>query len=640
MNGPQQSSWTTLNSEELYQINSWGDGYFGINAKGELVVQPNGYANGVEISIMEVVEEIKTQELELPVVIRFHDILRSRVQNLNTIFKDTMDRLSYRGAYKGVYPIKVNQMREVVEEILDAGSPFAFGLEAGSKAELLSVLAYNTHPESLTILNGYKDETYMRLAMLGRKLNRKSIVVIEQFHELPLLVRISQEMNVVPIIGLRIKMSAKSVGKWEKSSGERAKFGLTSSELLQALTFLNTTNMTQQVKLLHFHIGSQVPDVRVFKNAIAEAGRVYTELYKMGLPLEYLDVGGGLGVDYDGSRSVCDSSRNYSIEEYVHDIVESLMRICDVTSVPHPHIVTESGRAITAHHSCVITNVFDQIDPATTSIDTNTVENESAIVTQMRDLLNDEHKEAQALFNDAEQLKRQLFHAFTLGVISLTERAKAETLYWKVCKKIERSLNRFEEIPDGLEKLTERLSSQYLCNFSVFQSTADAWAIGQVLPITPIHRLNEEPTHWASLVDITCDSDGKIDQFVTSEGPTPILPLHELKPDEQYYLGIFLTGAYQDVMGDMHNLFGRINEVHVYSYDDDPKDFYVEEIIKGFSARDVLSQMQYTPQMMATLMKRHIDREIAQGKLNPREGIKLIDFYDKCLDSYTYLQMN
>ena len=636
----QNSPWTTAQSEELYQINSWGDGYFGINEKGQLVVQPDGYASGVEISILEVIEEIKTHQLDLPVVIRFHDILRSRVQNLNTIFRDTMTRLNYQGLYKGVYPIKVNQMREVVEEILDAGQPFAFGLEAGSKAELLSVLAYNTHPESLTVLNGYKDETYMKLAMLGRKLNRQSIVVIEQFHELPLLVRIAKEMNVQPLIGLRMKMVAKSVGKWEKSSGERAKFGLTSSELMRALMYLKEHEMTEQVKLVHFHIGSQVPDVRVFKNAIAEAGRIYTELYKMGLPLEYLDVGGGLGVDYDGSRSVCDSSRNYSIEEYVHDIVESIMRICDSASVPHPNLVTESGRAITAHHSCIITNVFDEIDPATTIIDTSAMENESSIVTQMRDLLENDRKDPQALFNDAEQLKRQLFHAFTLGVVSLTERAKTETLYWKVCKKIEQRISILEELPDGLEKITERLSSQYLCNFSVFQSTADAWAIGQVLPVTPIHRLHEQPTRLASIVDITCDSDGKIDQFVTNDGPTSMLPLHALREDEDYYLGIFLTGAYQDVMGDMHNLFGRINEVHVYSYDDDPKDFYIEEIIRGFSAHDVLSQMQYTPQMMATLMKRHIDQEIAQGNLNPREGIKLIDFYDTCLESYTYLHFD
>ena len=632
------TEWTIDAAAQKYQIESWGDGYFGINQNGHLVVQPDGVNNGVEISILEVIEEIKSHKLDLPVVIRFHDILRSRVQNLNTIFQKTITRLNYNGNYRGVYPIKVNQMREVVEEIVDAGQPFSFGLEAGSKTELMSVLAYNTNPDSLTILNGYKDEDYMRLAMLGRKLNRQIIVVIEQFHELPLLVRIAKEMNVSPLIGLRMKMTSKSIGKWEKSSGDRAKFGLTASDLIRVIEYLRTENMLEQVKLLHFHIGSQVPDIRAFKNAISEAGRIFTELVKLGTPLDYLDLGGGLGVDYDGSRSVCDSSRNYSIQEYVHDIVDSIKRICDRAGIGHPHLVTESGRALTAHHSCVITNVFDEIDNTTLGVDTTELLGESLLLQQMRSLLSDQRKDAQALFNDAEQIKRELFPAFTLGVVSLEEKAKIETLYWKVCEKIRGMIQDIDEIPDGLDKLSERLSAQYLCNFSVFQSTADAWAIQQVLPVCPIHRLHEEPSKLASLVDITCDSDGKIDQFVTEDGISNSLPVHPLIDGEPYYIGIFLTGAYQDVMGDMHNLFGRINEVHVYSYDDDPKDFYIEEIIKGFSSKEVLSQMQYTPQIMATLIKRTIDQEISQGRILPREGIKLIDFYDACLDDYTYLK--
>ncbi len=635
-----ESTWTKEDALERYQIDSWGDGYFGINQQGHLVVQPDGVQNGVEISILEVIEEIKTQNLDLPVVIRFHDILRSRVQNLNSIFQETIARLNYQGQYRGVYPIKVNQMREVVEEIVDAGQAYAFGLEAGSKPELMSVLAYNTNPEALTILNGYKDEDYMRLAMLGRKLNRQIIVVIEQFHELPLLVKIAKEMNVKPLIGLRMKMTSKSLGKWEKSSGDRAKFGLTASDLVRVVQYLNKEDMLEQVKLLHFHIGSQVPDIRAFKNALAEAGRIFTELSKMGTNLEYLDLGGGLGVDYDGSRSVCDSSRNYSIEEYVHDIVDSVKRICDNAGIAHPSLVTESGRAITAHHSCVITHVFDEIDNSNAGIDTTEKEGESLLLQQMRSLLSDPHKDAQALWNDAEQLKRELFHAFTLGVVSLEEKAKVETLYWQVCHKINGRLKEVEDIPDGLEKLQERLSSQYLCNFSVFQSTADAWAIGQLLPVCPIHRLDEEPTKMASLVDITCDSDGQISQFVTEDGISNILPVHPLQEDQPYYIGIFLTGAYQDVMGDMHNLFGRTNEVHVYSYDDDPKDFYIEEIIRGFPAKEVLTQMQYTPQMMSTLIKRTIDQAIAEGNIVPREGIRLIDFYDGCLDSYTYLRFD
>ena len=634
------TEWNIDAAEAMYQIANWGDGYFGINSKGHLIVQPNGIKDGVEISILEVIEELKSQNINLPVVIRFHDILRSRVQNLNNIFQETIERLDYNGQYRGVYPIKVNQMREVVEEIVDAGQPFSFGLEAGSKAELMSVLAYNSNPEALTILNGYKDEDYIRLAMLGHKLNRQIIVVVEQFHELPLLIRIAKEMNVQPSIGLRMKMTSKSIGKWERSSGDRAKFGLTASDLIRVVQLLNCENMLSQVKLLHFHIGSQVPDIRAFKNAIEEAGRIFTELTKMGATLEYLDLGGGLGIDYDGSRSTCDSSRNYSIQEYVHDIVASIKRICDRSGIQHPHLVTESGRAITAHHSCVVMNVFDEIDNTNLGIDTTEVPDEPMLLQRMRALYLDEYKDSQALFNDAEQLKRELFHAFTLGVISLEEKAKIETLYWKVCQKINTKLQGVEEIPDGLETLTEKLSAQYLCNFSVFQSTADAWAIQQVLPVCPIHRLNDKPSKLASLVDITCDSDGKIDQFVTEGGISTRLPVHPLIDGEPYYIGIFLTGAYQDVMGDMHNLFGRTNEVHVYSYDDDPKDFYIEEIIKGFASKEVLSQMQYTPQMMSNLIKRSIDHEIAQGRILPREGIKLIDFYDTCLEDYTYLKFH
>ena len=632
------TDWNIGAAEQKYQISNWGDGYFGINQDGLLVVRPDGVNNGVEIAIIEVIEEVKNQNIELPVVIRFHDILRSRVQNLNTIFTETIERLDYKGHYRGVYPIKVNQMREVVEEIVDAGQSFSFGLEAGSKTELMSVLAYNTNPDALSILNGYKDEDYMRLAMLGLKLGRQIIVVIEQYHELPLLVRIAKEMKVQPLIGLRMKMTSKSIGKWERSTGDRAKFGLTASDLIRVVHYLKTEGLIDCVTLLHFHIGSQVPDIRAFKNAIAEAGRIFTELTRMGATIQYLDLGGGLGVDYDGSRSVCDSSRNYSIQEYVHDIVDSVKRICDRAGIQHPNLVTESGRALTAHHSCVITNVFDEIDNSTLGVDTTEMPGESLLLQQMRSLLADQRKDAQALFNDAEQLKRELFHAFTLGVLSLEEKAKTETLYWKVCQKISEMVRGLEELPDGLDKLTDLLSAQYLCNFSVFQSTADAWAIQQVLPVCPIHRLNEHPTKLASIVDITCDSDGKIDQFVTDAGIANTLPVHPLIEGEPYYLGIFLTGAYQDVMGDMHNLFGRINEIHVYSYDDDPQDFYIEEIIKGSAAKDVLTSMQYNPQYLAQTIKRAVDRQVAKNLIKPRQGVQFVDFYEKVLEGDTYLR--
>ena len=554
------------------------------------------------------------------------------------MFKKTIARLGYQGVYRGVYPIKVNQMREVVEEILEAGEPYQFGLEAGSKAELLSVLAYNTHPQALTILNGYKDDDYMRLAMLGRKLQRPIIVVIEQFSELKRLVRIAKEMKVKPLIGFRAKMTSKSIGKWEKSSGEKAKFGLNTAEILRGLAYLKQEGLEKQIRLLHFHIGSQIPDIRAINDAISEGARIYAKLHHLGIPVEYFDVGGGLGIDYDGSRSVNDSSRNYSIEEYVRVILSTVQQICDTERVPHPNIVTESGRALTAHHSCVITQVIEEISPGDIEFSTDKTAGEHPLVEEMRALLSAQTRSIQARYNEAQRLKDEVFHAFTLGILSLDDRAKMETLYWEVLRAIQKEVPTMEHVPEGLEELTEKLSSKYLCNFSVFQSTADVWAIHQLLPICPIHRLKQRPIKEVSLVDITCDSDGKVDQFIGEEGVLSTLPLHELKEDESYYLGVFLTGAYQDVMGDMHNLFGRINEVHVYSYDDDPKDFYIEEIIKGFSSKDVLSQMQYTPQMMAALMKKYIDKEINNGTILPREGIKLIDFYDACLEEYTYLK--
>ena len=632
------NSWTIEDSNNCYQIDRWGNGYFNINEKGELIVQPEGRPSELSISIINVLEEAIEEGIQSPVVLRFHDILRSRVQNLNRVFKKTIVRLGYQGVYRGVYPIKVNQMREVVEEILEAGEPYHFGLEAGSKAELLSVLAYNTHPQALTILNGYKDDDYMRLAMLGRKLQRQIVVVIEQFSELKRLVRISKEMNVKPLIGFRAKMTSKSIGKWEKSSGEKAKFGLNSAEILRGLAYLKKEGLEKQVRLLHFHIGSQIPDIRAINDAISEGIRIYTKLHHLGIPVEYFDVGGGLGIDYDGSRSVNDSSRNYSIEEYVQVILSSIQQICDVEKVPHPNIVTESGRALTAHHSCVIMQVMEEISPGDLEFSTEETVGEHPLVEEMRALLSTQTKSIQARYNEAQRLKDEVFHAFTLGILSLDDRAKIDTLYWKVLRAIQKELPTMEHVPEELEELTKQLSSKYLCNFSVFQSTADVWAIRQLLPVAPVHRLNQQPNKEVSLVDITCDSDGKIDQFIGEEGVTSTLPLHELKEEEPYYLGVFLTGAYQDVMGDMHNLFGRINEVHVYSDEDDPKGFYIEEIIKGFSSKDVLSQMQYTPQMMAALLKKYIDKEIKKGTVLPREGIKLIDFYDACLDDYTYLK--
>lgn len=624
---------------ELYNVKRWGSGYFSVNDRGHLCVLPERREDGPRIDFMEVIEEIKEQKIAFPAVIRFHDILRSQIRLINTTFREAIAEYDYKGNFFGVYPIKVNQMREVVEEILDAGEPFNHGLEAGSKSELMASLAYNENPEALTVLNGYKDEEYIRLALLGRKLGRKFIIVVENVSEFALIVRLSKEMQVEPLIGIRAKLAVRGSGRWAGSSGERAKFGLTCSEILNGVALLKENDMVDCLKLLHFHVGSQVPDIRIIKEAVAEAGRIYADLALSGIMIEYFDVGGGLGVDYDGSRSASNSSRNYSLQEYALDIVSGLQQVCDEVGVPHPNIVSESGRYITAHHSCVITNVVDTIHQTNSTHETGEIADEHILLTNMREsaatLTDDNYQE---IFNDAQQCKNDAINAFKLGVVSLEERARIETLYWQIISRISQILEGLDFVPEELQQVEELKASQYLCNFSVFQSAADTWAISQLLPIMPVMRLDENPRERCSIADITCDSDGKISQFISQSGYDQSLLLHKPVKGEDYYIGLFLTGAYQDVMGDMHNLFGRLNEVHIYCDDDDPADFYIEEVIKGTSAEKVLATMQYNPDMMARYVKKEIDRQVHRGKIQPREGVRLIDFYEGCLEGYTYLK--
>lgn len=640
MSTDNSQDWSIEMAEKRYGVKRWGGGYFEIGQNGNLHVTPDLEDPSIRIDFNAVIEDIKQEGVQFPVVVRFHDILRSQVAMLNETFARTIAEAEYDGQYQGVYPVKVNQMREVVEEIVDAGAPYDYGLEAGSKAELLAALAYNTNENALTILNGYKDEEFMRLALLARKLGRKVIIVIEKYSELRLVVRLSQQLEIEPIIGLRSKMTVKGKGKWEGSGGDRAKFGLTISEIIQAARYLEHEGLGHCFKLLHFHIGSQLTDIRAVKEAISEGARIYSELYRMGFELKYVDVGGGLGIDYDGSKSTNDSSRNYSMDEYVADVVFGMKEVCDLEGVPHPNLVSESGRAITAHHSCVVTEVVGEIRPDGGVLDTNPVKGEHIMLTNMRDLAKSvqDQENLQEIFNDASQWKEQAMDAFKLRVVSLEELAKIETLYWKIMVKIQQRLANADFVPEELQEIDYTLASQYLCNFSVFQSAADTWAIDQILPVVPLSRLNEKPTENCSLVDITCDSDGKIDQFALGTGIEDVIPMHKLAADEKYYLGLFLTGAYQDVMGDMHNLFGRLNEVHIFSYDDDPQDFYIEEVVPGSSVENVLSIMQYHPQSMAMTVKREIDKKVSEGKMNPREGVKWTDFYEQCLQGYTYLK--
>jgi arginine decarboxylase len=633
--------WTIDDADEIYQISRWGEGYFSVNQKGDLCVNPTQTKNGPVISMMEIIEEMKNKNIAFPAVIRFHDILRSQVAILNKTFRSLIEEAKFTGSYYGVYPIKVNQMREVVEEIVDAGAPFNYGLEAGSKPELLAALAMNSNQNSLTVVNGYKDKELLRLALLGNQLGRKVIVVIEKYSELLDIMKLSQEIGVEPMIGLRAKIATKSSGKWASSGGDYAKFGLTITEILQAVKYLKSIDKAHCLKLFHFHIGSQIPDIKTIKDSISEGARIYAKLYKEGAKLEFFDVGGGVGVNYDGTRSNSPSSINYTTKDYVADVVYILKQVCDLEDVPHPNIVSESGRAITAHHSCVVTNVFGALEigqgPAD-NFNTDKAISENILVTNMRDLSTElTEKNYQEVYNDATKLKEESISAFKFGILSLEERAKLETLYWRICKKIVQHASLDEYAPDEILQLKNQMASQYMCNFSIFQSAPDTWAIGQILPVMPLHKLNQKPSELCTLVDITCDSDGKLDTFLSADGPTNTVPMHKLN-GEDYYIGLFMTGAYQDIMGDNHNCFGRLNEVHIFCDDDDPTDFYIEEVIEGNKASQVLSTLQYNPETMAQTLKASIDTQVKRGKIRPREGVDLTDFYEACLKSYTYLK--
>ncbi len=642
---PPANQWTIEDSLKLYSIDRWGQNYFSINDKGHLCLLPSQHLDGPCVDIAEVIEEIQHQGIQFPVVIRFHDILRAQVTNLNKTFNKTIEEAKFGGSYFGVFPIKVNQMREVVEEVLDAGHVYNYGLEVGSKTEMLVALAYNTNNLSLTILNGHKDRDYLALALLGIKLGRKVIVVIEKFSELKELIELSKEMKVTPMIGIRARMESTGSGKWAESAGAHAKFGLTIAEMLHAVDLLKEEEMTDSLTLFHFHIGSQITDIRKVKGAITEGARIYAKMRKMGLNIKYFDVGGGVGVDYDGTRSTNDSSMNYTLKDYAEDVVYILKQVCDLEDVDHPHIVSETGRAIAAYHACVITNVFGSTGSAMVEYNDKKTTGEHILVGNMRELLQDlTLNNCQETYNDAQQKKEEMIQAFNLGIIDLTERAKVETLYWKIMQQIHSIAQKEEQqMPEEIMELESVLSKQYLCNFSIFQSTPDSWAIGQLLPIVPIQGLEREPTEVCSLADITCDSDGKIDQFIGHSGMKKTIPLHKIQENNSetpYHIGIFLTGAYQDIMGDIHNLYGRLTEVHVYCDDEDPSDFYIEEVIEGNTAQDILASLQYGPSDMSYKVKKSIEKHIQRGKIRPREGVKLSDFYEKCMKKYTYLDKN
>jgi len=634
-------TWGVADSLKLYNVENWGDQYFSINPAGHMTVHPKR-GEGLGIDLMSVVEEIKNRQgVGMPVLIRFQDIIRHRVVALNEAFRKSIAEFGYKGSYQGVYPIKVNQMREVVEEILDAGRPYEFGMEAGSKAELAAVVAMNTHPNALIICNGYKDYAVIKTALMSLKLGKRVFIVIEKLSEIFQVIAVAKELGVKPLLGLRCKLYSKGSGKWESSGGEFAKFGLTTPELLHVINILKQENLLDSFKLLHFHVGSQVTNIKTIKNVVKEGTRIYAKCRKMGINVEYLDVGGGMGVDYDGSRTSFDSSINYSLQEYVSDVVYSIQEICQAEEVQEPNIVSETGRALVAHHSVLVVNVFGSIEIGTTPIVFEETLDEDDVVKEMRYLSqNLSTKNILEHFHDALQRKEEALSMFKLGFLSLEDKAKVEHLFWQICKVIYKNASGFRYVPDELETLNKHLADQYHCNFSVFQSMPDHWAIQQLFPIMPIQRLDEEPTHASTLVDITCDSDGKVSKFIDLRDIKDTLPLHQIRKGDPYYLGIFLTGAYQDVMGDFHNLFGSVNEVHVFLDETEPGGYYIEEVIRGNNVASVLSWFQYSATDMEKRVKEQIDARVREGHIKPREGVELQNFYEEVLHGYTYVDVN
>ncbi len=632
---PPPKIWTIEAAEQLYNLEGWGLKYFGINAKGNVTLQPKREPEGA-IDILDVVDDVASRGIKMPVLIRFQDVLRRRVTLINEAFAESIKEHDYGGRFFGVYPIKVNQFREVVEEICDAGRSYQYGLEAGSKGELLAVLAMNS-TESLTIVNGYKDESMMRLAMIGLKLGKKVIVVVEKLSELRLLLDAAKDAGVRPLIGVRVKLQTTGVGKWRSSSGHFAKFGLTTPEILAAVETLKAEGMSDCLKLVHFHIGSQICDIRVIKDAVKEGARYYAKLRKMGLGLEYLDCGGGLGVDYDGTHTAVDSSMNYNLREYVADVVYAVKEVCKQEKVPEPNLVTESGRTMVAHHALLVVNVFGSIETGATPIEFRETPDEHQVVRELRDAIKSLNpKNIAESFHDGQQHLEESFSLFKLGYLGLEDKAKVEHLYWKLCIEIGKLLPKAKFVSEDLLEMQKALNDQYLCNFSLFQSLPDSWAIGQLFPIMPIHRLNEEPTRRASLVDITCDSDGKITNFACHRSAGGTLPVHALD-GKPYYLGFFLMGAYQATMGDIHNLFGRVNEVHVFQDPAEEKGYYIEETIRGQSVRDVLQSIQYSDFELVRMIKEAADAQIKAGGLKPREAADLVDRYEAVLSEYTYV---
>ena len=625
--------WKIENSEDLYRIEGWGRPYFSINAAGHVTVSPKGERGG-SLDLFELVNALQQRNLGLPMLIRFSDILENRIERLNACFAKAIARYNYPGVYRGVFPVKCNQQRHLIEDLVRFGKPHQFGLEAGSKPELMIALALLDTPGALLICNGYKDQEYIETAMLAQKLGQTPIIVLEQIEEVDLAIAASRQLGIKPILGVRAKLSTQGMGRWGTSTGDRAKFGLTIPEIMEAVEKLGAADLLGSLQLLHFHIGSQISAINVIKDAIQEASRIYVELAMLGADMKYLDVGGGLGVDYDGSQTNFYTSKNYNMQNYANDIVAELKDTCDEREITVPTLVSESGRAISSHQSVLIFDVLSTSDVPLDPPDPPQ-DGESPIIKYLWETYQSINKENyQEFYHDAAQFKEEAISRFNLGILRLNERAKAERLYWACCQKVLTIIRQEEYVPDELEDLEKIMASIYYINLSVFQSAPDCWAIDQLFPIMPIHRLDEEPTRRGILADLTCDSDGKIDRFIDLRDVKSVLELHKFEPGKPYYLGMFLNGAYQEIMGNLHNLFGDTNAVHINLT---PKGYQIEHVVKGDTMSEVLSYVQYDSEDMIENIRQRCERALEEQHITIAESQRLLQTYEQSLQRYTYL---
>jgi arginine decarboxylase len=627
--------WRIDDSAELYNINGWGRKYFSINDKGHVEVTPReGYTS---VDLKEVMDELQVRDVTSPVLLRFPDILDNRIEKISNCFKQAAKEYDYQAQNYMIYPIKVNQMRQVVEEIVTFGKKFNIGLEAGSKPELHAVLATNIAENALIICNGYKDENYIELALLAQKMGRRIYLVVEKLNELRLIADIARRLKIEPNIGIRIKLSSTGAGKWEESGGDQSKFGLNSSELLEALDFLEKRDLKHCLKLIHFHIGSQITKIRRIKNALREATQFYVQLSKMGFSVEYIDIGGGLGVDYDGTRSSSsESSMNYSIQEYANDAVSALVDACTKNNLPQPNVITESGRSLSAHHSVLIFEVLETTSLPMWKDNEEIGENDHELARELYQIW-DKLSQPRLFesWHDALQIREEALDLFSLGLLDLRTRAQIEKLFWSIAREVGEIASSLKHAPEELRKIAKMLPDKYFCNFSLFQSLPDSWAIDQVFPIIPISRLDEKPNRTCTIQDITCDSDGKIANFISNHGTATSLPVHAVKQGETYYLAVFLVGAYQEILGDMHNLFGDTNAVHISVY----KDRYeIDQVIDGETVAEVLDYVQFNPKKLVRNVETWVTASMKAGTITPEEGREFLSNYRSGLYGYTYLE--